>query len=65
MIGDKLSDIESGVRAGCKSILVRTGYGYQYSMDQLTTIPNWIPIIVKDLKFAVEVCVMKLEQEQF
>jgi D-glycero-D-manno-heptose 1,7-bisphosphate phosphatase len=27
MIGDKLSDLEAGVRAGCRSILVRTGYG--------------------------------------
>jgi D-glycero-D-manno-heptose 1,7-bisphosphate phosphatase len=27
MIGDKLSDIEAGIRAGCKTILVLTGYG--------------------------------------
>lgn len=27
IIGDKLSDIEAGERAGCKTILVRTGYG--------------------------------------
>ncbi len=27
MIGDKASDVEAGVRAGAKSILVRTGYG--------------------------------------
>jgi D-glycero-D-manno-heptose 1,7-bisphosphate phosphatase len=27
MIGDKLSDIEAGWNAGCKSILVLTGYG--------------------------------------
>lgn len=27
MVGDKLADIEAGVRAGCQSILVRTGYG--------------------------------------
>ena len=27
MIGDKLADIEAGQRAGCKSILVLTGYG--------------------------------------
>jgi D-glycero-D-manno-heptose 1,7-bisphosphate phosphatase len=27
MVGDKLSDIEAGERAGCKTILVRTGYG--------------------------------------
>lgn len=27
MIGDKLSDIEAGVVAGCSSLLVRTGFG--------------------------------------
>lgn len=27
MVGDKLSDIEAGVSAGCRAILVRTGYG--------------------------------------
>lgn len=29
MIGDKQSDIEAGGKAGCRSILVRTGYGVQ------------------------------------
>lgn len=27
MIGDKLVDVEAGTAAGCRSILVRTGYG--------------------------------------
>ena len=27
MVGDKLSDIEAGRRAGCKTIMVKTGYG--------------------------------------
>jgi D-glycero-D-manno-heptose 1,7-bisphosphate phosphatase len=27
MIGDKLADVEAGAAAGCRSILVRTGYG--------------------------------------
>jgi D-glycero-D-manno-heptose 1,7-bisphosphate phosphatase len=27
MIGDKLIDMEAGAAAGCRSILVRTGYG--------------------------------------
>tara|TARA_B100002003_G_C13922147_1_gene448331 strand:- start:1 stop:555 length:555 start_codon:yes stop_codon:yes gene_type:complete len=27
MVGDKLSDIEAGKRAGCKTVLVKTGYG--------------------------------------
>ena len=29
MIGDKPSDVEAGINAGCRSILVRTGYGEQ------------------------------------
>ena len=29
MIGDKLVDVEAGAAAGCRSILVRTGYGAQ------------------------------------
>ncbi len=27
MVGDKLADIEAGIAAGCRSLLVRTGYG--------------------------------------
>ncbi|MEI8356685.1 MAG: D-glycero-beta-D-manno-heptose 1,7-bisphosphate 7-phosphatase [Deltaproteobacteria bacterium] len=27
MIGDKAADLEAGLRAGCRSLLVRTGYG--------------------------------------
>lgn len=27
LIGDKISDIETGIKAGCKTILVKTGYG--------------------------------------
>lgn len=33
MIGDKSSDIECGLAAGCRSILVRTGYGREHSHD--------------------------------
>jgi len=29
IVGDKLSDIEAGKRAGCKTIMVRTGYGVE------------------------------------
>jgi D-glycero-D-manno-heptose 1,7-bisphosphate phosphatase len=39
MIGDKLADIEAGVSAGCRTILVRTGYGAgeeQFVGDQTT-----------------------------
>lgn len=29
MVGDRLSDLEAGAAAGCRTILVRTGYGSQ------------------------------------
>lgn len=30
MIGDKLIDMEAGIAAGCRTILVRTGYGAEH-----------------------------------
>jgi D-glycero-D-manno-heptose 1,7-bisphosphate phosphatase len=44
MIGDKLSDIETGKNAGCRTILVQTGYG-QKTLQQLEDAgvqPDWI-----------------------
>lgn len=35
MIGDKLSDVESGVAAGCPSLLVRTGYGSELEAEEV------------------------------
>jgi len=29
MIGDKSIDLEAGKRAGCRTILVKTGYGHE------------------------------------
>ncbi len=34
MIGDKISDIEAGKKAGCKTILVLTGYGQKMMEDR-------------------------------
>lgn len=46
MIGDKLSDIEAGKRAGCRTILVLTGYG-RMVMDEEK---NWVvrPDFIRD-----------------
>lgn len=42
MVGDRLSDLEAGVNAGCRAVLVRTGYGRAVSStlngDELTKI---------------------------
>ncbi len=35
MIGDKTSDIEAGMSAGCKTILVCTGYGKKITPESL------------------------------
>ncbi len=33
MIGDAAADLEAGVRAGCRSLLVRTGYGAEVEVE--------------------------------
>jgi len=33
LIGDKVSDLEAGLAAGCRSVLVRTGYGSRESLN--------------------------------
>ena len=45
MVGDKISDVEFGRKAGCKSILVLTGYGkgeLEYHRDKLSGEPDYI-----------------------
>jgi D-glycero-D-manno-heptose 1,7-bisphosphate phosphatase len=55
LVGDKLSDLEAGLRAGCRVVLVRTGYGRQTeaSLDQLA--PARVPVAA-DLAEAVDKC---------
>lgn len=50
VVGDKLSDIEAGKRAGCKTILVRTGYGN----DELKNSQIECNYVADDLYDAVE-----------
>jgi D-glycero-D-manno-heptose 1,7-bisphosphate phosphatase len=45
MVGDKISDVNFGKKAGCKSILLLTGYGkgdLEYHRDQLDGEPDYI-----------------------
>jgi len=53
LVGDKLSDLEAGLRAGCRVLLVRTGYGRQAetSLDRLA--PARVAVAA-DLAEAVE-----------
>lgn len=40
MVGDKLADVEAGLAAGCRPILVRTGYGQPESAQ----LPDNVPV---------------------
>lgn len=40
MIGDKATDVEAGHNAGCKGILLKTGYGEQVLDGKYQSIPN-------------------------
>lgn len=50
MIGDKLADVEAGIRAGCQPILVLTGYGQSESGE----LANAEVPVVADLPAAVD-----------
>jgi D-glycero-D-manno-heptose 1,7-bisphosphate phosphatase len=54
LIGDKMSDIEAGYRAGCKTILVLTGQGNDESkkISKMNIKPNYIS---KDLHTAIQI----------
>jgi D-glycero-D-manno-heptose 1,7-bisphosphate phosphatase len=49
MVGDKSADVEAGIAAGCRPILVRTGYG----AAETALIPEGVPA-VDDLLTAVD-----------
>jgi len=51
MIGDKLADIDAGISAGCRTILVRTGYGAEHErlVSSSTDVYDDLPAAVKSL----------------
>jgi D-glycero-D-manno-heptose 1,7-bisphosphate phosphatase len=53
MVGDKLSDLEAGAAAGCRTVLVRTGYGarFETSLDREAL---RVLGVVDDLRAALE-----------
>lgn len=62
MVGDKLSDLEAGVNAGCRAILVRTGCGRVVSCS-LNNAEELVNIHVADDLFeAVMFCVTGLSK---
>lgn len=54
MIGDKMSDVEAGRNAGCRSILVRTGHGNEQNAE----LPS-DTMIADSLAVAVEIILQK------
>lgn len=64
MVGDKLSDVEFGKRAGCTSIMVLTGYGkgdLEYNRDKYDGNPDYI---AEDLLDAAKWIVKDLEEQR-
>jgi D-glycero-D-manno-heptose 1,7-bisphosphate phosphatase len=57
MIGDKFADIEAGRAAGCRAILVRTGYGAGEEPRVAAQFPG--TTVCRDLASAVEFILMK------
>ena len=53
MVGDKRSDLEAGAAAGCRTVLVRTGYGAEVG-DGLPAAALRLVGVVDDLAAAVE-----------
>ncbi len=53
LVGDKISDVQAGAEAGCKTVLVKTGWGQEHirERDQWPVTPDHI---VSDLSEAVE-----------
>ena len=49
MVGDKLVDVQAGLAAGCRAVMVRTGYGQTESVDLPADLP-----VCDDLAAAVE-----------
>lgn len=57
MVGDKQADVDAARRAGCRPILVRTGYGRQEEESIDPAVP-----VVSDLPEAVELIISDLQR---
>lgn len=53
MIGDRVSDLEAGAAAGCRTVLVRTGYGRQVNPAGLDREALRLELVAADLADAV------------
>jgi len=62
VIGDKVSDLQAGARAGCRTILVRTGYGASHEPNARTRDPRLLGV-VDGLADAVELWLRSVQPE--
>jgi D-glycero-D-manno-heptose 1,7-bisphosphate phosphatase len=53
MVGDRVSDLEAGAAAGCRTVLVRTGYGSQVNPAALDRDALNLELVAADLADAV------------
>lgn len=53
MIGDRLTDLEAGATVGCRTVLVRTGYGSQVNTAGLDRDALRLELVAADLADAV------------
>jgi D-glycero-D-manno-heptose 1,7-bisphosphate phosphatase len=62
LIGDKLSDIEAGIQAGCQVVLTLTGYGAveMQSLKKKGADPFFHVLVAADLAEAVDICLPEL-----
>jgi D-glycero-D-manno-heptose 1,7-bisphosphate phosphatase len=54
MIGDRTTDLEAGVAAGCRTVLVRTGYGSDVNAAALDRAKLRLELVATDLADAVD-----------
>lgn len=59
LVGDKISDLQAGVAAGCQTILVETGYGRSHAA-QLRQQSSVRALLAQDLTRALEICLPAL-----
>lgn len=53
MVGDRPTDLEAGAAAGCRTVLVRTGYGSKVNVDGIDRAKVNLTAVVHDLPEAI------------
>ncbi len=63
LVGDKVTDLQAGEAAGCRTILVRTGYGARITPGELQAAGITPFLTASDLLEAVRTCLPLLAEE--